>query len=315
MKKLLFLIVLFFINISFLYSQKASTTSGIIEGQKLSQLKKDLVNITNTPKPRNYKNVSILNNVANYIKAELKKVCDSVAFQEYDVNGEVYKNVIGSLGIKNKERLIIGAHYDVFGNSNGADDNASGVTGLLKLARLLSREDLPFRIDFVAYALEEPPFFRTKKMGSYIHAKYLSDIKVPVKGMICLESIGYFNEEENSQKYPVKKMELYYGKKGDFITIVTNKESAFSTSIIESMTKEQKIKTHVFKGSPQNITGVDFSDHLNYWKFNYNAIMITNTAFYRNNNYHKKSDKIETLDLKKMGSVIHQLYKAIKKME
>ena len=124
-----------------------------------NRIKNDLIKITQTQESRNYQNIKTLNSVACYIKTELAKVSDSVAFQSYYVNETNYKNVIGSIGIKHKERIIIGAHYDVFGDQQGADDNASGVTGLLELARLLSKVTLNYRIDFVAYTLEEPPFF------------------------------------------------------------------------------------------------------------------------------------------------------------
>ena len=99
------------------------------------------------------------------LKPELEKVCDSVAYQNFKVDKNEYKNVIGSIGLENKQRIIIGAHYDVCGDSEGADDNASGVVGLLELARLLSKEKLKYRIDFVAFSLEEPPFLERNKWG------------------------------------------------------------------------------------------------------------------------------------------------------
>lgn len=304
----------FIILILFLNSCDKGTSQTIS-----SKAEKELLNhfsaIINTDKPRNYKNIKALNSVAEYIKTELKKVCDSVAYQNFTVDEKVYKNVIGSIGIENKERIIIGAHYDVFGNSDGADDNASGVVGLLELARLLAKEKLNYRIDFVAYTLEEPPFFRTEQMGSFIHANYLLKNKIPVKGMICLESIGYYNEKANSQKFPIKEMEKTFGNKGDFITVVQNeKNEAFSNQVDRLMKREEEIKTQSFKGNSQ-IPGVDFSDHLNYWKFNFEAVMITNTAFYRNKNYHTSNDTLETLDVKKMRLVIQQLYKTIKQIE
>ena len=185
----------------------------------------DLVKITNTQKPRNYKNIITLDSVADYIKSELIKICDTTAFQNYKVENKTYKNVIGSIGTENKERIIIGAHYDVYGNHTGADDNASGVAGILELARLLSKEKLNYRIDFVAYTLEEPPFFRTEQMGSAIHANYLYKNKISVKGMICLEMIGYYNSKPNSQEYPIPGMSLIYGNKADYITVVQHKNS------------------------------------------------------------------------------------------
>ena len=147
---------------------------------------------------RDYGNVATLNITADYIKSEFEKYADSTAVQVYDVQGQKskYKNIICSFGIQNKKRIIVGAHYDVCEIQQGADDNATGVVGLLELARLLKGQKLNYRIDLVAYSLEEPPYFRTNEMGSYIHAKYLSDNKISVKGMICLEMIGYFKDEK-----------------------------------------------------------------------------------------------------------------------
>ena len=157
-----------------------------------TRIKRDLTAITKTTQSRNYQNVETLNTVAEYIFLELQKVCDTVYYQSYAVQGVEYKNVIGSIGLSNDKRVIVGAHYDVAGNQEGADDNASGVVGLLELARLLSGETLTDRIDFVAFTLEEPPFFRTEQMGSYVHAKSIHERGAPVRGMICLEMIGYF---------------------------------------------------------------------------------------------------------------------------
>lgn len=301
-------ILIIFILLSF---SKCEAQDKVLSKTEFSQLERDLKVLTRLKKPRNYKNLASLNFVAKYINKELSKVCDSVAFQKYKVDKDVYKNIIGSIGIQNKERIIIGAHYDVFADSEGADDNASGIAGLLELARLLSKKELKYRIDFVAYTLEEPPFFRTTKMGSYVHAKYLYDNSIDIKGMICLESIGYFNDEPNSQNYPLNEMNLIYGTKGNFITVVQNeKEEKFSSQIRDLMLKQGLIETKSFIGSSL-VSGVDFSDHLNYWNFNFDAVMITNTAFYRNKNYHTKKDVLKTLNLKKLNQVIEQLYNTI----
>ena len=133
--------------------------------------------------------------------------------------------------------------------------------------------------------------------------------------MLCLESIGYFDDAPNSQNYPVKIMSLKYGNKGDFITVVQNdKAKEFSNQFKTLMEKDPLIKTQSFKGT-SSLRGVDFSDHLNYWKFDYDAVMITNTAFFRNKNYHTDGDVMKTLDLEKMSLVIEQLYEVIKKIE
>lgn len=272
----------------------------------------DLQTITKTAKSRNYENTETLNLVAMYIFDELKKNCDSVRFQEYEVNGKTYKNVIGSIGTENEERIIVGAHYDVAGEQEGADDNASGTVGLLELARLLKNDSLRYRIDFVAYTLEEPPYFRTRQMGSYIHAKSLFDAGIKVKGMLCLEMIGYFNDAPNSQSYPIKALKYIYGTRGDYITVVQKfGNGRFARKMKRLMKKQGSIKTKSFK-APVFLPGIDFSDHLNYWNFGYSAVMITNTAFYRNERYHEKTDTMETLDLTRMALVIEEVYLSLK---
>ncbi len=224
------------------------------------------------------------------------------------MDGLEYKNVIGIKGVDKQEKIVIGAHYDVAGNQEGADDNASGVVGLLELSRLMAEEDLEYQIEFVAYTLEEPPYFGTDNMGSHVHAKSLHDRGADVKGMVCLEMIGYFNDNENSQDYPVGFLEFFYGNKGDYITVVQRfGNGRFGRQFNKGMKRQKRVKTKSFKG-PTKLPGVGFSDHRNSWRYDYSAVMVTNTAFYRNKNYHQVTDRMETLDLKRMGLVIDQVF-------
>ena len=279
------------------------------------QIKLDLDSIVKTDSFRTYKNIRILNKVADYIKRQFQLVSDSVIEQKYNFRDAEYKNIICSINTDKKERVIIGAHYDVCGNQDGADDNASGVAGLLELARILKDTKLDYRIDFVAYSLEEPPFFRSDFMGSHIHAKYLYDNKIPVKGMISLEMIGYFDDKPNSQDYPLGFLSWFYGDKADYIMVAQKYwNGRFGNDIKRLMKKNNLIPTKSFK-APRFIPGIDFSDHLNYWDLGYSAVMITNTAFYRNSNYHQKTDKLETLDVKRMALTIDELYLTLKQIK
>lgn len=279
------------------------------------RIKQDLTYLTKDCKFRNYKNLSSLNNAANYIKARFFESTLKVEEQKYTFQNVEFKNIICSFGPEKGERIIIGAHYDVCDEQEGADDNGSGVSGLLELSRLLKDVQLKYRIDLVAYSLEEPPFFKSEYMGSYIHAKTLFDNKIPVKGMICLETIGYYTQEENSQSYPAFFLKWFYGNKGNYITIVQKYgNGSFGNEVKRGMKKGQVIPTKSFTG-PAWLPGVDFSDHLNYWKFGYSAVMITNTAFYRNKNYHTANDTIETLNIGSIGLVLDELYRTITKIE
>lgn len=277
-----------------------------------STIKKHLEVLTRSTEYRNHENIEALNAIAEYIHSEFEKYCDTVYYQSYTVKGREYKNVVGVLGSQFSKKLIIGAHYDVCGNQEGADDNASGVTGILELARLLKKDTLNFQIEFVAYTLEEPPYFGTKNMGSYVHAESVQKDKKNILGMICLEMIGYFSDKTGSQEYPVKEMKALYGTKGDFVAVVQKMpQDKFCKDFASAMEQQEHVKS-ISIVAPESVTGVDFSDHANYWKFNIPAIMITNTAFYRNKNYHTEGDILETLNLDKMSAVINEVRESIK---
>lgn len=274
-------------------------------------IKTHLAAITKTATFRTHQNIDQLNKTADYIRTVFNQYADSVFIQEYSVNGQVYKNVICSFGTENKKRIIVGAHYDVCENQEGADDNASGVVGLLELSRLLKGQKLKHRIDLVAYSLEEPPYFRSDYMGSYIHAKSLVDNNAEVYGMISLEMIGYFKDDKRSQSYPVGLLSLFYGNRGNYITLVKKFGAGeFARKFCRKYKSTRAIRTKKFTGPPA-LPGIDFSDHLNYWKFGFSALMVTDTSFFRNKNYHQPGDTMETLDIRRMAKVIDGVYNAL----
>jgi Zn-dependent M28 family amino/carboxypeptidase len=258
---------------------------------------------------RSFNNHSSLENIAQYIKSKYSEYGLLATEQEYEVRGVSYKNIIASYGPTNSPVLVIGAHYDVFDELPGADDNASGVAGILELARLISilKPSLNYRIEFVVYTLEEPPFFRTEHMGSFIHAKSLHENNVEVIGMASLEMIGYFSDSGSSQEYPLSGMKLFYPTVGDFIAVVSNFSSSSLSRRFVNNLAATALNTEQLR-APSFITGVDFSDHMNYWNFGYDAVMITDTSFYRNANYHKMTDTLDTLNYTKMAEVVKGVY-------
>jgi len=261
---------------------------------------------------RQYTNTTRLDSVAAYIYRHFHQFADTTYYQGFQVEGRTYQNVICIFGLKNSERTVIGAHYDVCGAQEGADDNASGVVGLLELARLLKGQVLDQQIELVAYTLEEPPFFRTEAMGSYQHAAKLAKEHVKVRGMICLEMIAYFSDKKGSQDYPVEGMSSLYGSTGDYIALVSAMDHGkFVDGFSAAFKNSGKVKTKEI-AAPASMQGIDFSDHLNYWHFGFEALMITDTAFYRNKNYHEKGDKMETLDLARMALVIEAVFEALR---
>ncbi|MGD8847703.1 MAG: M28 family peptidase [Desulfobacteraceae bacterium] len=258
---------------------------------------------------RHYANLQGLQRCADYIRSEFLSANGRVSAQDFQAQNNTYQNIICSLGPAKGPRIIVGAHYDVCGPQPGADDNASAVAGLLEIARLMGArgDPLKYRLDLVAYCLEEPPFFGTSAMGSYFHARSLRKQKVSVKEMICLEMIGFFSERENSQQFPMALMKWFYPNKANFIAVVSNLRNWQLVRLVQhDMDKATDLEVCMLS-APALVPGVGLSDHSSYWKFGFPAVMITDTAFYRNPNYHMPSDTIETLDFEKMAEVVNAI--------
>jgi hypothetical protein len=261
--------------------------------------------------PRNAQNVDGLNQAAAYIEAGFAGTGCRLRAQSFEVNHIEYKNVICSFGPEAAPLVVIGAHYDVSGDLNpGADDNASGVAGLLELARLIETMAplLTHRIDLVAFTLEEPPHFYTERMGSYVYAQQLHDDDVPLKLMISVEMIGYFSDQAASQRFPLGMLGWFYPSKGNFIGVVGR---AFERSLVARMKALMTVSPDlpVYSiNAPQFVTGVDLSDHWSFWQFGFPAVMVTDTAFFRNPNYHRSTDRPETLDYRRMAHTVDGLY-------
>lgn len=274
---------------------------------------RDVHFLTSLTPPRNYQNLNALEKAYRYIENEFMKAGAEAILQRWIAQGKEYTNVIASYNAGKAKRLVVGAHYDVCGNQPGADDNASAVAGLLEIARLIFRHKplLDYRVDFVAYCLEEPPFFGSEAMGSFVHAKSLHDIKADVIGMISLEMIGYFSEAPESQPFPSPELAKLYPHTANFIIVVgIEKYAAFNNKVHKLMSEKSAIDVQVISfPSGEGLAGL--SDQRSYWEFGYNALMINDTAFIRNPHYHMPTDTIDTLDFEKMTAVIDGAYKAI----
>jgi hypothetical protein len=283
------------------------TTEISVSTQRLRQ---DVLALASTDDARSYDNPVALEAAALYIESELAKAGMHARRQSFRVGPREYHNVIAMYGYGGAARLVIGAHYDVCERQPGADDNASGVAGLLEIARLLQTRSpkLPYEIELVAYTLEEPPFFRTAQMGSAVHARELSTSGTPVIGMIALEMIGYFSDALDSQDYPMPLLSWLYPTQGNFIAVVGRLgEGDWVRSVKAPMTAVSGPPV-VSIAAPPFVPGVDFSDHLNYWAKGYRAVMVTDTAFLRNANYHEVTDTPDTLDYERMAGVVRQVY-------
>lgn len=264
---------------------------------------------------RNYIYYDELNEAADYIAGEFGRSGYRASFQNYNAKNKLFKNVIAvKEGTKKREEIIVvGAHYDTMLTSPGANDNTSGVSALLELARLAFGMQTERTIKFVAFTNEEPPFFFTKDMGSRVYAGAASERGEDIRAMICLETIGYYSDERNSQNYPMP-FGLFYPDRANFIGAVGNFKSLRLLKILKKAFKKNSTFNIITAAMPTLVTGVNFSDHDSFWRQGYKACMVTDTAFYRYRYYHTSEDTYEKLDYEKLSLVVEGLHHALLKL-
>ena len=294
-------------------SRKNMITLSESEKESAENLKRVVTFLAGEIGLRNYQHDQQLNKAADYIESRFQEIGYETQIMSYEVNGQIFKNIIArphSIPTKeSKDIIVIGAHYDSCFNP-GADDNASGVAGTLELARLFKDVNLNTQIQFVAFTNEEPPFFMTEDMGSLVFARKLKKDGQKVRAAIILEMIGYYSENINSQHY-LPLLGPFYPNRGNFITVVGNFPSAkVVNTLVAHFRKYSKFPIESLI-APSFIRGVYFSDHWSFWQEGFPAVMVTDTAFLRNKNYHRQTDLPATLDYEKMAVVVHGLKESI----
>ena len=252
-----------------------------------------------------------LDAVAAWVHGRFEACGARVQDQVYGVQGKAYRNVVADFGLAQGPVLVVGAHYDTCGARPGADDNASGVAGLLALAKLLQDHPPHHPVELVAYTLEEPPFFRSADMGSARHALALKASGREVRGALVLEMIGTFTEAPDSQDYPLPGLSLIYGSHGDYLAIVGEVGGAGFTRKVKAAMRGACGLPIKSINAPSAIPGIDFSDHRSYWAVGLPAVMLTDTAFFRNPRYHTGTDTPDRLDYRRMAEAVRGIYGAM----
>lgn len=271
--------------------------------------------LSETCLPRSWDQLEGLERAATYITEVFQASGARLDAQTFSVRNRSYRNVLASYGPETGPRIIVGAHYDACGPLPGADDNASGVAGLLALGQLLGRQPPRHRVDLVAYTLEEPPFFRTSDMGSAHHARLMKEARSDVQAVIVLEMIGRFTDAKGSQRYPSMLLEPFYPDRGDFITVVGRfGDIGLTRSVKRAMRGASPLPVRSING-PRWIPGLDFSDHHPYWDQGFKAVMVTDTSFYRNQDYHTLRDTPDRLDYVRMAQVVQGVHAAVRELE
>src|SRR4051812_2635336 len=275
------------------------------------RLECDVAYLSTTALPRDASHPENLHRTAAWIAKSFRESGARVSLQTFPARGRLWENVVAEFGPADSAQavLVVGAHYDAFGevgNRPGADDNASGTAGLLELARLLGTRNPPTPVMLVAYTNEEPPFFGSDEMGSAVHAQSLLRAHRNVKGMICLEMIGYYSPH---QSWPAPLFSLLYPSRGDFIAVAGGWQDRNLTRWLKrGMAGAGGVRVVSFTG-PRETS--DASDQRNYWANGWPAVMVTDTAFLRNPNYHTSGDTAQTLDYRRMAAAVDGVFNAL----
>jgi Peptidase family M28 len=246
------------------------------------------------------------------IARDLEKLGYEARRQGYAIGTDVVQNIEAKVpgGRHGDESVVVGAHYDTERGSPGADDNASGVAAVFELARMF-REKKPSRtLRFVFFANEEAPYSQTEQMGSLVYAKDLVAHGTRVVAMLSLESIGYFSSDAGSQHYP-PELASRYPTVGDFIAVVGNEASRPLLDNLTQTLKRSATLPVVGDVLPDTVPDGSRSDHWSFWKLGIPAVMITDTAPFRNPHYHKTTDLPDVLDFDRMSRVVAGLAKVL----
>jgi hypothetical protein len=245
---------------------------------------------------------------AAYIENSLRGLGYEVVPHEFSAKNRSYWNLEATLPgtSRPQEVIVLGAHYDTAEGAPGADDNASGVAGVLELARAFALARQSRTVRFVFFPNEEPPSFPTADMGSRHYATDARARNDQIVAMLSIESIGYYDTEKGSQRYPFP-LNLAYPDVGDFIGFVSNlKSRSLVHRAIAAFRAHAALPTQG-AAAPSWVPGVWWSDHWSFWREGYPAIMITDTAPYRNPFYHTPEDTADKLDFDRMARVVDGL--------
>ncbi len=244
----------------------------------------------------------------NYVYRELQALGYEMSRQEYRVTGHRVANVIAEKkgSTAPEEIVIFGAHYDSAPGTAGANDNCSAVAALIELARA-HKDDAPSRtVRYIGFVNEEPPYFMSGEMGSQVYAKAAYDAKENIVGMIALETMGYYSDKPGSQEYPPPVGALYPDT-GNFIGFVGDLNS--EELVAKSIAAFREAADFPSEGiaAPEELGGVALSDHASFWKYGYQALMVTDTAPFRYPHYHSAEDTPDKVDYDRLARVTEGL--------
>ncbi len=261
-----------------------------------------LTHLTTLARERHpYTSPEALRETADYLTQQFTDAGLSVTRHSFNAWGQTYDNVVAAMPAStgtSKAPLILAAHYDTVEGSPGADDNASGLVVLLDVARRLAKTPLARPVQFIAFCLEEENL-----LGSRAYTAHLTATGQSIHGAIVLECVGYASDTDGSQKTP-PGIPIAVPSTGNFLAIVGNQGAAsFTGAVAQAMSHSVPIMPLIVPGNGELLPDTRRSDHTAFWEQGFPAVMITDTANFRNPHYHRPTDTIDTLNLNFLSSV------------
>jgi hypothetical protein len=249
---------------------------------------------------------STMDAAAGYVERQFRQIGDEVFRQTYRARDlDVSNLIVERKGSGTREQIVVvGAHYDTVPTTPGADDNASAVAMLIEVARLLAGIPSKRTVRFVAFACEEPPYFHGDLMGSRVYARSCRERGDRIVGMICLEMVGFYSDEPDSQQIPPgipRGLRWVFPKRANFLAAVGNLRSLPLVASFRRGFKRASTLPLFSVALPERLKEITLSDNSSFWDQGYPALMITDTSFLRNHHYHWLTDTPDTLDYQRLA--------------
>jgi hypothetical protein len=279
------------------------------------ELKADVEKLAGEIGERNMLRYSQLNTAADFIENSFSSAGLQPRRDSYDLHGRACHNIEAEIRGARPEILLIGAHYDSVLGAPGANDNGSGVAAMLALARRFAGKPAQHTLRFVAFVNEEPPYFLTGQMGSFVYAGRCKAHGDRISAMISLETIGYFSDAPHSQTYPAPGLGVFYPSIGNFIGFVSNVPSRHLLRRAIALFRKHANIPSEGAALPAFIPGVSWSDQWSFWQHGYPGIMITDTAPFRYPHYHSATDTPDKLDYDRFALVVSGMEKVIEELD
>jgi hypothetical protein len=245
-----------------------------------------------------------LKEAEGYIRDQLASLGLEIEDHIFIEGGEEFTNIIATKrGSKYPEELVmVLAHYDTVEDSPGADDNASGVAGVLELARVLASVQTDRSLQFAAVNLEENRMgegHSSITRGSGALAADAKEQGWKIEAVIDLEMIAFAGDNIPQNAPPGLPISL--PEFGNFIAVIGNENSALLVEeflrAIETHEIDLPLETLVVPGNGEMFEDVRRLDHAPFWDLGYRAVMVTDTANFRSPHYHQPSETLETLNI------------------